>query len=438
MTARKLTSRERFQKAQVGLLTFGMLFTGSLNTIITKIVFQTEGKNIDGTMEKFLKPWISTLIMFLAETSCIGFFYIKRCIERRSAYRSSLKASPIDQRQAKPSETIALRDAAANNALSAPLNDVSVMDAVPTKVAAPPAKDPTGGIGFLRFFYLAMMLSSFDLFGTTLVSISLMYSAASVTQILRGFVIVFTMIVARIFLKRKPTLYQIIGVLFAIIGLACVGASAVLAGEKLGDQKLVVVGILLAIFAQVFSAVQFVVEEKTLKGRDVDPLFLVGWEGVGGSILTACIALPICNAIPGDDHGSYESYPNDIFMLFTNGVIFGLNLVYFFSIATFNALSLTVSKLLTSTHRTLIDSLRVGTVWVTMVLIYYLTNHAFGEALTLYSILQLFGFLILVLGTLVHNNVGRMGQKMVCADRKRAPKKGAADRSVDALNAQSI
>lgn len=60
---------------------------------------------------------------------------------------------------------------------------------------------------------------------------------------------------------------------------------------------------------------------------------------------------------------------------------------------------------MTVVHRTLIDSLRTILVWVIDIIIFYLSKGSFGESWNAYSYVQLIGFSLLVIGTIVYNGV---------------------------------
>lgn len=159
-----------------------------------------------------------------------------------------------------------------------------------------------------------------------------------------------------------------------------------------------------------------------MKGKyDIPSLFLVGFEGIFGSCLDAFVFLPVCYFIPGDDHGSYENFINSAYMMFKNPLLLGLQLLYFISISFFNFMALTISKILSATHRALIDALRTASVWVCMVICYYATlsskpahgNQPYGEELNWYSFIEAFGFICMIFGTLVHNNVSGFGVKVM-------------------------
>jgi hypothetical protein len=53
-----------------------MLLFGTISTVTRKVLYDTDGKNIDGTMEAFSKPWWTTLIMFIGESTWLLIYYI--------------------------------------------------------------------------------------------------------------------------------------------------------------------------------------------------------------------------------------------------------------------------------------------------------------------------------------------------------------------------
>ena len=368
-----------------------MLGTGSINTVSKKIMYQTNGTNIEGKTELYRKPWLCTLVMFSGESMCMLIFFAFSIY-----YKYSTKTLKVEEN------------------LQSTESKIVFVSREETE------GDPTGGLGW-KFPLYVTLFSACDLLSTTLTGIGLVYCNASVIQILRGFVIVFTMFTSWLFLDRKPKFHQVIGVLFAIFGLILVGSSAVLNDYSKGSESKniwdTLFGIGLTLTAQIFSSIQFVFEEKLLKQNSqktgpIPSLFLVGAEGISGFLLTLFVALPIVNAFPGKDHGSYENFDNSLFMMVYNNLITILQFLYFSSIAFFNWSSFVYSKALSATARTLVDACRTIIVWITMVLIYKPTNHRYGEGLTIYSLLQVFGFIMMLLGTTTHNNIAGFGLKI--------------------------
>jgi hypothetical protein len=73
--------------------------------------------------------------------------------------------------------------------------------------------------------------------------------------------------------------------------------------------------------------------------------------------------------------------------------------INYFSIAFFNFFGVSISKELSAIHRTLIDATRTICVWIVQIFIYYVVSKDYGEAWSHPgSYLQLFGFVLLVLG----------------------------------------
>jgi hypothetical protein len=109
---------------------------------------------------------------------------------------------------------------------------------------------------------------------------------------------------------------------------------------------------------------------------------------------------------PGPDHGSAENTIDSIQKLYNSSTLIFLVLFYLISIAIFNVLGMTVSKHLSSVHRTLIDSSRSVVVWgFQLVAWHLLDSKTYGTPWTSNSWIQLVGFIVLVVGTLVYNDV---------------------------------
>lgn len=154
-----------------------------------------------------------------------------------------------------------------------------------------------------------------DITGTTLMNVGLLFVAASIYQMTRGALVLFVGIFSVVFLRRKLYLYQWSALFIVVLGVAIVGLagaiapnpqaqpepnSAVTAGllslravagevktKAHSDEALyTVLGVLMIAAAQIFTATQFVLEEWILEQYALEPLKVVGWEGVFGFIVT--------------------------------------------------------------------------------------------------------------------------------------------------------
>jgi drug/metabolite transporter (DMT)-like permease len=133
-----------------------------------------------------------------------------------------------------------------------------------------------------------------------MMNIALTIIAASVYQMMRGMIIIFTSLMSILFLKRR--LYRqhwsSLGTIF--LGVFMVGLSSFLSDKNDGGGKsagIQAVGFVMIILAQIFASSLLIVEEKLLGQYYLDPLKVVGFEGLWG-VLMWCILLPIFQAIP--------------------------------------------------------------------------------------------------------------------------------------------
>jgi len=341
------------------ILVVGMLITGSLNTLTKKAQNQSKAENIYGEVQKFDHPWFQTLLMFYGESLCLlGYEWMRRRARRAAAEGNTQGDNPE------------------------------------------PEKQLTG------IFVIPTIL---DLVGTTLGGIGLLYVYASVWQMLRGSIIVFAGILSVIFLKRKLYIIHWLGMAVTMIGLLMVGLSSVLGSNQDSDNSSsdMVFGIILILAAQLVSASQMVIEEMFIKKHNVPPIQVVGMEGCFGVLFMSLLVLPVCYFIPGKGpHGSYENSLDAMAMMYNNPSIFIFGMLYLMSIAFYNYFGLSVTKSLTAVHRTLIDACRTMLVWVIDLIIHYTILDTYGEPFdTKYGYFQLGGFVLLMLGTCLYNEL---------------------------------
>jgi len=174
-----------------------------------------------------------------------------------------------------------------------------------------------------------------------------------------------------------------------------------------------ILGILLLLLSLLFSGFQFVIEEKFLGDSTIHPLKVVGWEGIWGS-LYIFILLPIFQFVPcsktwsgSPDLCSYNegfdsfSVENSIFALkqmADDGVLMFLVIASTFSIAFFNFFGISITKYASSPQRAVLDNSRTILVWI-FFLIYQGNGHE------TFKWLQLIGFIVLIIGSLIYNEI---------------------------------
>ena len=122
--------------------------------------------------------------------------------------------------------------------------------------------------------------------GTTLMNVGLILTPVSIYQMSRGALVLWVGILSVIFLRRHLWIYQWTSLVIVTAGVCLVGLSGSLVKKAEDEGSLissllkradddpakVVLGVLLILFAQVFTASQYVVEEKIMSRYKVDPM----------------------------------------------------------------------------------------------------------------------------------------------------------------------
>ncbi|CDO70723.1 hypothetical protein BN946_scf184798.g38 [Trametes cinnabarina] len=247
--------------------------------------------------------------------------------------------------------------------------------------------------------FLLWFPAACDLTGTTLMNVGLLYTPVSIYQMTRGALVLFVGILSVIFLRRRLWLYQLspsklpthalplsicppgwISLITVMAGVSLVGLSGSLVKDAVKESALnlldelppaehveepevtkVLVGVFFILFAQIFTAAQFVTEEKIMNRYSVAPLVAVGYEGLFGA-LSIILAMPILA------HFAYLSpffdLPRGWHQMIDTPAVLWSGVVIAFSIALFNFFGLSVTRHVSATARSLTDTCRTLSIWV--------------------------------------------------------------------------
>jgi drug/metabolite transporter (DMT)-like permease len=371
-----------------GLVIGGMLLFGTCTVVIQKIIFSLKGdgragKNV-GIHHEFKKPWFQTEVMFLGMFGCLAvyegtnlFKYLRN--RRRLSERTGLIS---DQDSASISES------------------------------------PKDGPSRIKQYVLVMAPAMCDLVATAMMNIGLLWINASVWQMLRGSMVVFSALFSKLFLKRPLVMAHWVGVGIVVFALLVVAFSALMKpcqpcdlissssnGEDLPStttQK--VLGTILVVLAQIIQASQIVVEEFLLAEVNLPATLIVGLEGLWGGIVCS-IVLIIVHQIPvpyGED--SIDTF----LMLGKNYTILLTAFAYAIAILCYNMFGMLVTQVSSAVIRTILEGMRTACIWVTNLFIHYVITRSLGESWTEWSYLQFCGFLFLLLGLLVYNGIAQI------------------------------
>ena len=265
-----------------------------------------------------------------------------------------------------------------------------------------------------------------DITGTTLMNVGLLFVAASIYQMTRGALVLFVGIFSVIFLRRKLYAYQWISLFIVVLGVGIVGLAgaiapnpqakpeprsvsevAVLAARVVADQVKTkvtspdavktIIGVLMIAGAQIFTATQFVLEEYILERYAVEPLKMVGWEGVFGFIVTMLAMAILHLAIGRTEAGKYGYFDAvEGWRQITHYRAIAISsILIMISIGGFNFFGLSVTRSVSATSRSTIDTCRTLFIWIVSLALHWET----------FKWLQIIGFVLLVYGTFLFNDI---------------------------------
>ncbi|KAL0947099.1 hypothetical protein HGRIS_013237 [Hohenbuehelia grisea] len=252
-----------------------------------------------------------------------------------------------------------------------------------------------------------------DLTGTTMMNIGLLYTPVSIYQMTRGALVLFVGILSVIFLHRRLWLYQWVSLLTVMLGVSLVGLSGSLVKDSVQDAVVhalrrsfrradaplpepieaegttVLVGVFFILFAQIFTATQFVVEEKIMGRYSVAPLVAVGYEGLFGAI-TILLAFPILSIPSVAASSPFFDLPRGWHQMIDTPTVLYSGIAIAFSIAFFNFFGLSVTRHVSATARSLTDTCRTLAIWIISL------GLGWERFLWPISLLQVLGFSLLV------------------------------------------
>ncbi|GAB4821846.1 hypothetical protein N2152v2_008892 [Parachlorella kessleri] len=274
----------------------------------------------------------------------------------------------------------------------------------------------------------------FDLLATILMSVGLLYVTVSIYQMMRGTEVVFAALFSIVFLRRKLNYQHYAGIFLVLVGITVVGVAGAQSGqgppenEASSGASQIILGMLLIVAAEAVQAAQVVAEDHFMSSLSLDPVTIVGFEGLLGTALLAGIVMPIMQNVSGPEgQGFHEDSLESLHMLAHSRPLLIGFVTYIAVIAIYNVAGMMVTEEMGAVTRTVLETLRTLFVWILDLLLFYaapMGKGKLGEPWTAYSWLQAGGFLVLVLGTLLY---GR-GEEVQEAELKRFAKRRARER----------
>ena len=370
MESKPKQQKKEFNTVLLYILIVLMVVTGSTNTIATKTQMSLSAFNIT-----YLHQWFITYGMFIGEMfSLIGY-----------------AITQIQKRQKEKSK----------------INDESLITDGSEEGNHEPAKPEAS-----NFIFASTAMC--DLCATTLNTFGITYLSSSIYQMFRGFELLFIMLFSKIFLGNKIYRHHALGVGSVITGLFCVGLTAVI--YKGADAKNPYVGMLFLFCAQFFSSTQYTIQEKLIKAYSVNSFQLVGFEGLWGALVYTLMLFIFQHVNCAGWSETLQSLciknernewrlEDTLFAFRQMGENWKLMLAvitHVISIALYNFVGINLTQLVSSTARAIVDTVRTVFVWLFFLIPTPIRVDGGKED---FHFLQLFGFILLISGTLIYNEI---------------------------------
>lgn len=345
-----------------------MLVSGCSNSLLTKYQDNQCVANCDAAPSQrayFEQPVFQTVQMFLAESGCWIVYYLTKWHARRQNGKQAAYES-------------------------LPSADDSEFGAENPKL--------TG-----KNVLLLAIPACCDICGTTLMNLGLLFVPVSIFQMTRGAVVLFVAVFSIMFLNHRIRIYQWIGLTSVVAGVFVVGLSAALGAHDDTPADVVartpwqvVCGILMILSGQVFTASQFALEEHILSRYSLSPTKVVAWEGTYGTIVSIVGSYAVL-LIAGRGHSWSGMFDVSVGLgqVLDHRALVISSVAIMISLATFNFCGLSVTRSISATSRSTIDTSRTLGIWLVSLVIGW----------EKFRFMQLVGFGMLVYGTLLFNGI---------------------------------
>lgn len=309
----------------------------------------------------FEQPVIQTLQMFVGESGCwlvVFLTFLFRRIRGKSSSAQDVAYRPLGTGDSEE----AIIDDEDEHVVPDLSESQTLID--PTNVVAKPVPEEAIMAGERRPLTgwkvtLLALPAICDICGTTLMNAGLLFVAASIYQMTRGALVLFVGLLSVVFLKRYLGLWKWVSLFVVVLGVAIVGLAGALANkaEVPGDTRpddgsmlltrhalmlardtvstlaeptaaQTIIGVFMIAGAQIFTASQFVIEESLMGTYSMDPIHVVGWEGLFGFTITL-IGMGVLHAAIGT---GYFNATEAFHQVFTNRAIGTTSLLIMLSI----------------------------------------------------------------------------------------------------------
>lgn len=228
---------------------------------------------------------------------------------------------------------------------------------------------------------------------------------------LRSSTLIFGAIINVYYLHRPLPSYQLYSVYLTIFSILFVGIAALFSNTKTTHREASPIFISMIIIVRVlsksFQAISMIIEEKVMSSYSMTPVEMSGLSGVWNIAFSTLVLLFVSVF-------SYENLFDTFSMIQNSSAVLWLSIWSVVVFGVWTVLSLNITRKLSAVARMVFDQLTIVFVWIVQLAIHWFVagNPTLeekygraGEAWTNWSWLQLFGFMLMVLGACIYQKI---------------------------------
>lgn len=236
--------------------------------------------------------------------------------------------------------------------------------------------------------------------------------ALSLAMIMKGAKVVFSALFTVLLFRKPLPWFKWLAVFVCLAGLSLAGSSEYMNQSSSGDAGTTLIGLCMSLASEAMFAFQVIFDERMMKKKHCDPTFVVGMEGVYGTLFLLPVVLIAWLAIPGKQAGSYENLSDTIYRIGESGAIIGFLIFYLLDIFVVAVADATITKYLSGVHSSLVSVGRTIVVWMLELVLFYGASESisnmYGQKWDVYSPLKVVGFMIVVAAIFMYDGIIRV------------------------------
>lgn len=236
--------------------------------------------------------------------------------------------------------------------------------------------------------------------------------ALSLAMIMKGAKVVFSALFTVLLFRRQLPWFKWLAVTVCLGGLSLAGSSEYMNQSESGDAGTILIGLCMSLASEAMFAFQVIFDERMMKRKNCDPTFIVGMEGVYGTLFLLPVVFIAWLSIPGKQAGSYENLSDTFYRVGESGAIIGFLIFYLLDIFVVAVADATITKYLSGVHSSLVSVGRTIVVWMLELVLFYgapeSISKMYGQKWDVYSPLKVVGFVIVVAAIFMYDGIIRV------------------------------